>query len=135
MRRIVVVVLAGLCMAPTVGDVGGCGREATPLEDADFAYARKSEDCARCEDCGIETERCARACDPAKLPDVALPPTCKPVRHDGEVCLRALHAASCETFATYVDDLAPKTPSECDFCRVSAPAPPPAFVTDAGGDR
>jgi hypothetical protein len=40
------------------------------------------------------------------------------------VCLRALEAASCGTFATYVDDLAPAVPSECDFCRVAPPAPP-----------
>jgi hypothetical protein len=134
-RRAIVVMLGALCMAPTVGDVGGCGRQATELDGEDFAYARKDEDCERCEECGVATERCRRACDPAALPDIALPVTCRPVRRDGEVCLRALRAASCDTFASYVDDVAPTTPSECEFCRVPPPAPPPAFASDAGGDR
>lgn len=135
MRRAVIALLAALCMAPTAGDVGGCGREATELDVDDFARARKEEDCERCRACSIDNARCARACDPAKPPDIGLPATCKPLRHDGEVCLRALHAASCETFATYVDDVAPATPSECEFCRVAPEAPPPSFATDAGGDR
>jgi hypothetical protein len=123
-------------MAPTVGDVGGCGRQATELDGEDFAYARKEEDCERCEECAITTERCRRACDESRLPDVALPSTCRPVRRDGEVCLRALRAASCETFASYVDDVAPRTPSECEFCRVaSEPPPPPSLAADAGDER
>lgn len=135
MRRLVVVLLAVLCMAPTVGDVGGCGREATELDADDMAVARKDEDCERCRECRLSSERCRRACDPNALPDVDLPATCRPVRHDGEVCLRALHAASCDTYASYVDDVAPATPTECQFCRV-APAPPePALARDAGGDR
>lgn len=135
MRRAVVVVLAALCMAPTAGDIGGCGREATELDADDYAHARKAEDCERCRACGIDTARCASACDPALAPDVELPATCKPVRHDGEVCLRAIHAASCETFATYVDDVAPAAPSECQFCRIAPEPPPPSLSVDAGGDR
>lgn len=133
MRRIVVVFLAALCMAPTAGDIGGCGKEATELDAEDYAFARKSEDCDRCRECGIANARCERACDPSKSPDVKLPQTCKPLRHDGEVCLRALDAVSCEKFATYVDDFAPATPGECDFCRLKPERPPPAFV-DGGGD-
>lgn len=128
-------VLAALCMAPTAGDVGGCGREATELDADDYAHARKEEDCERCRACGIATARCTRACDPNAAPDIDLPPTCRPLRHDGEVCLRAIHAASCEKLATYVDDRAPATPSECEFCRVVPGPPPPSFSSDAGGDR
>jgi hypothetical protein len=106
------------CAAPTVGDVGGCGRTATPLDEGRFARGRKSADCRRCRECGVATDRCARACDAARPPDVAFPSTCHPVFHDGEVCLNALLAASCSDFATYVSDEAPATPSECDFCRV-----------------
>lgn len=131
-RRMVLVVLALLCVAPTAGDVGGCGKEATDLDAQDYALARKSEDCDRCRECGIHTARCERACDPAKSPDVLLPATCKPVYHDGEVCLRALDAVSCDKYATYVDDFAPATPSECDFCKIAPEPPPPAFV-DGGG--
>lgn len=133
MRRLLIVFFAALCLAPTAGDIGGCGKEATDLDADDYAYGRKSEDCKRCRECAIETERCKRACDPMKLPDVALPATCKPVRHDGEVCLRAIDAVSCEKFATYVDDFAPATPGECDFCKVKPEPPPPAFV-DGGGE-
>lgn len=120
-------VLSVLTMAPTAGDVGGCGREAELLDEGAFARARKAEDCERCEECGIETARCARACDADAGAEVDLPITCRPLLRDGEVCLRALHAASCETYATYVADEAPATPSECAFCRVPPPEPAPAF--------
>ena len=68
-----------------------------------------------------------------RAPEVQLPATCKPVRHDGEVCLRAIDTVSCDKFATYVDDFAPATPGECDFCRLKPEPPPPAFV-EAGAD-
>lgn len=122
-----IAVLGALLMAPTVGDTGGCGRTAVELDRDRYGNARKLQDCERCEECGIATARCDRACDPKQLPEIALPATCRPLYHDGEVCLRALDAASCETFATYVDDEAPSTPTECDFCLVPPPAPPPAF--------
>jgi hypothetical protein len=128
-----VIALGVLLMAPTVGDTGGCGRTATELEDDRYANARKIEDCQRCQECGIETARCGRACDPKALPEIALPATCRPLYHDGEVCLRALAAASCETFATYVDDEAPASPSECNFCRVAPPAPPSGFADGGTG--
>ena len=130
---VVGVFLGLLCMAPTAGDIGGCGKEATDLDAEDYAQARKSEDCDRCRECGITTERCKRACDPTKAPEIALPQTCKPVRHDGEVCLRAIDTVSCEKFATYVDDFAAATPGECDFCKIKPEPPPPAFV-DGGGE-
>lgn len=111
-----------LLMAPTVGDTGGCGRTAKELDRDKYANARKLEDCERCRECAIDTVRCERACDPTALPEIALPPTCRPVYHDGEVCLRALAAVTCETYATYVDDEGAATPTECDFCQVPLPA-------------
>jgi len=117
-QGIVGIVLALLLTAATPGDVGGCGKEATLLDRDRYSSARKVLDCDRCTACEITTDRCARACDPRAAPDIVLPLTCEPLFRDGAVCLRALDAASCEKFATYVDDLAPVVPSECDFCRV-----------------
>jgi hypothetical protein len=129
---LVVAVLGVLSMAPTVGDVGGCGREASYLDVAAFARARKLEDCERCRECGIDNARCARACDPKVPSDVNIPSTCKPLLHDGEVCLRALQAASCGDYARYVDDESPSSPSECTFCR-GVPAPEPTGPLGDGG--
>ena len=118
--NLVVVAIAAVVFgaAPTVGDVGGCGRTATDLSEARFQSARKQADCRRCGECGLSSARCVRACNKAEPPDVGFPPTCHPLLHDGEVCLDALLAASCSDYATYVDDAAPAIPSECDFCRV-----------------
>ena len=129
-RSLLVTLLGLLLMAPTVGDTGGCGRTATDLEHDRYANARKLQDCQRCQECGLESARCLRACDPKALPEIVLPVTCRPLYHDGEVCLRALASASCATFATYVDD-APSTPSECDFCRVPPPEAVPS-LSDGG---
>lgn len=130
-RTGVVALLALLCMAPTPGDVGGCGSEVEALDPTAFAFARKDEDCRRCTECGISSARCERACDPASSPETVIPATCLPLHHDGVVCLRALRAASCSAYATYVDEHAPVTPSECAFCRVAPTAPPPSFARDA----
>lgn len=127
-----VAVLGVLLMAPTPGDTGGCGRTATELDGDRYASARKQQDCTRCEECELTTARCVRACDPKQLPELELPATCRPLLHDGAVCLRALAAASCEKFATYVED-APANPTECDFCQVAPRAPAPAFGD--GGSR
>lgn len=124
---LVIVLAVTVLAAPTVGDVGGCGRAATPLDEATFAGARKREDCRRCAECDLATPRCARACDATLPPEVKFPLTCKPLLHDGEVCLRALRAASCDDYATFVSD-APVTPPECDFCRVPDPLPPGALA-------
>jgi hypothetical protein len=118
-------------MAPTAGDVGGCGTEVVALDPLAFALARKDEDCARCQECDLRSQRCLRACDPTKTVDTSIPATCQPIRHDGEVCLRALRAASCDAYATYVDDVAPATPSECEFCKVAQAGSLPGFVVDA----
>ncbi len=105
------------CAAPTVGDVGGCGKTATALDEGQFGQARKRADCRRCGECGLTTARCVRACDARAPSDVVFPATCHPLYHDGEVCLDALLAAACGDVATFVSDEAPLTPSECDFCR------------------
>ena len=108
----------------TPGDVGGCGARASDLDVALFAKQRKDVDCARCRDCGLSTARCGRACDAAAASDVALPATCHPLAHDGDVCIRALRVASCDDYASYVDDDAPSSPTECDFCHVVTEAGP-----------
>lgn len=120
-----IALLGILLMAPTVGDTGACGRTATDLDRDKYANARKLQDCERCQECGLTTARCESACDRKTLPEIALPATCRPLYHDGEVCLRALAAASCDTYASYVDDDAAATPTECDFCQVPLPPPGP----------
>ncbi len=112
------IIAFALFPAPTVGDVGGCGKTATALDPLVYAHAKKSVDCSRCNDCGLTTGRCTRACDPKQPSDVEIPATCHPIFHDGEVCIRALKAASCTEYASFVDDDAPAVPSECDFCRI-----------------
>jgi hypothetical protein len=125
------VVLGILSMAPTAGDVGGCGAEVKALDPVSYALARKDMDCERCKECGIGTARCQRACDPAKPTESTIPKTCLPLQHDGEVCIRALAAASCESYSTYVDDVSPSTPSECEFCKIAPERATPGFVIDA----
>lgn len=130
----VVGVLGVLCMAPTPGDVGGCGTTVTELNVDNYAYARKQIDCDRCNECSLHTTRCVHACDPNAPPDTSLPTTCRPLEHDGEVCVRALHYASCSDYATYVTDT-PSIPSECDFCKTGTPTPIVSIApVDAGHD-
>jgi hypothetical protein len=131
----VAALLALLCAAPTAGDIGGCGSEPSSLDPTAFALQRKDLDCRRCQECGLDLPRCGRACDPAQPPDTSLPLSCKPLSHDGEVCIDALSSASCSKFITYVDDVAPATPSECQFCQiVPPPGSLPRFAFDAGVD-
>ena len=102
--------------APTVGDVGACGHKATPLDEAVFAAQRKELDCQKCTKCSFSTQSCMNACDPGKPSDVGWPETCFPFDHDGVVCLDALEAASCSDYASFVSDVGPTTPTECQFC-------------------
>jgi hypothetical protein len=111
-------VAIALCTAPTVGDVGGCGVQATDLSGSTFGAQRKLVDCQRCTECELTTSACRVACDPKARSSVAWPATCHPLEHDGDVCLRALRAASCADYATFVDDTAPAVPTECDFCHL-----------------
>lgn len=117
------VVAIVLCTAPTVGDVGGCGASATSLDLATYSFDRKVIDCQRCKQCGLTSNTCKTACTRDAPSNVSWPPSCKPIQHDGDVCIRALKAASCDDYASFVDDIAPAEPTECDFCHL---------ITDAG---
>jgi hypothetical protein len=117
-----VIALTGLVFlvfgaGPTVGDIGSCGTPATLLDEATFAAQRKQLDCSRCGSCGLMTQTCANACNPQAPSTVGWPSTCQPLQHDGDVCMRALRAASCGDYASFVSDEAPTLPTECDFCR------------------
>ena len=119
-RELVVVGLLALAFGagPTVGDIGSCGQSVTDLDEPSFAIARKTLDCRRCSECGLNDQTCRNACDPNAPSEVGWPDTCRPLQHDGDVCLRAIKAASCREYAAYVDDIAPTLPTECDFCHV-----------------
>jgi hypothetical protein len=110
--------------APTVGDVGGCGAPAEEIDPARYATSRKHLDCRRCTECGLATQRCTSACDDKLPPDEELPSSCHPLVQDAKVCLNALVAASCRSYAGYVADESPTSPSECDFCRLQADGAP-----------
>jgi hypothetical protein len=110
--------------APTVGDVGGCGVTPTDLDLTAFAQARKNLDCQRCQECGLVllvdgggasgNSTCIGACQ--ETGSLVYPASCHPLQHDGDVCLRALQVASCSDYESFVDPVAPTTPTECDFC-------------------
>jgi hypothetical protein len=119
-------------MAPTPGDTGGCGVTAESLDVGQFGAARKAMDCKHCTSCSIPSNRCQSACDAGVSSDVSFPDTCKPLREDGLICLRALNAASCDDYTRYMDEKAPEVPTECQFCRQGAPPVPTIFATDAG---
>lgn len=114
-----VIVLAVFAAAPTVGDVGGCNDRAVPLDANKFFGARLQIECARCDECGLTTASCRRACDRKTIVPSTFPAGCAPVEHDGQVCLNALEALSCDAFGDVVAP-APIVPTECDFC----PSPP-----------
>ena len=105
------------CAAPTPGDVGGCGQPAAELDPEIFFATKDSFDCQRCDECELSTSACERACGEI-LTQSEFPEDCVPLVHDGEVCLRALLAASCDDYATYVREEAAQTPTECNFCPV-----------------
>ncbi|MBI4701634.1 MAG: hypothetical protein HY744_10835 [Deltaproteobacteria bacterium] len=102
--------------APTVGDIGSCGQEVAELDPPLFFAQKRTIDCESCTSCGLMTQACQHACDPAAASEPEFPPGCYPLVHDGEVCLRALRAADCDAYARYVDDAAPEAPTECNFC-------------------
>lgn len=119
-RRGSLLLLALACLAPTPGDIGGCGAPVKDLDAARFFAAKRELDCKRCERCSIGSSACELACEPlARDPDAgpdAFAERCLPLVHDGEVCLRALEAASCDEYEGYMSDLAPEVPTECNFC-------------------
>ena len=114
-RHAAVMTLAvALGIGATVGDIGSCGQRADPLDARTFFYIKAGVDCERCRECDIKGATCDRAC--TEMPATSLPAGCRPLVHDGEVCLRALIHASCSDYASYVSDSAPTAPSECQFC-------------------
>jgi hypothetical protein len=114
-RHAIVMVLAVvLGMGPTVGDIGSCGQEPDALDAPTFFSIKAGVDCQRCAECGLTGRMCDRACN--EVPDQTFPAGCQPFVHDGEVCLRALIHASCGDYASYMNDVAPTAPSECQFC-------------------
>jgi hypothetical protein len=125
--RLVVMIVALFCLAPTPGDIGGCGQTAEDLDAPTFFATLEATDCRACQTCGITSATCSSACDPKAAIPAAFPPGCAPLAHDGEVCLRRLQNDSCDTYGKYVgDDEAGKAvpitsrprPSECQFCPV-----------------
>ena len=126
MRRGAWLTLLVLCVAaPTAGDIGSCGQELQLLDAQKFFGEKQFTDCLMCRECGIGTQFCADSCGEVLLQD-SFPEDCFPLVHDGEVCLNALRAASCDEYTTYVDDLAPTVPTECNFCPVGEKPPPEA---------
>lgn len=105
-------------IAPTPGDIGGCGQKAQLLDAPLFFATKLSIDCTKCQECGLVFNACGEACDPATPVPDTFPSGCFPLVHDGEVCLRALNNASCDDYGGYMtDDLNLRsTPSECNFC-------------------
>lgn len=101
--------------APTAGDIGSCGQAPDEVDPTKFFTAKELLDCEKCRACGILTDACIRACEPA-LDISEFPASCYPLVHDGEVCLNALRAADCSSYDRYMDDVAPTLPTECNFC-------------------
>jgi hypothetical protein len=101
-------------MGPAVGDIGSCGQSVDDLDPATFFAMKASDDCQRCGECSLSGTLCQDAC--AGTTQTAFPNGCRPLVHDGEVCLNALLSASCADYATYVNPDNPKAPSECQFC-------------------
>lgn len=104
------------CMAPTPGDIGGCGQSPDLLDAPTFFSNKKSTDCSRCKECELISDTCDHACDDDYPVATAFPKGCYPLVHDGEVCLRALRHASCDDYAAFAADSSPTTASECNFC-------------------
>ena len=120
-RRIEILNLAGVLVlvvaAPTVGDIGSCGAKPTDLDVPAFFKKKATLDCARCNECQIASATCARACDPTLTP-TSFPEGCFPIAQDGEVCLHALEATSCQGYETFVSDQGATIPTECNFCPI-----------------
>jgi hypothetical protein len=108
-------VLLAFCAAPVPGDVGGCNQTAVQLDAVAFFTAKQRMDCERCNECGLVNQTCEAACAAAPVQQ-EFTEGCLPLVHDGEVCLRALEAANCDDYASFVRENGPSAPTECDFC-------------------
>jgi hypothetical protein len=112
--RLALALGAAICLAPTPGDVGGCGQAAQDLDPPAFFLSLQSVQCSRCQECRIRTPACEAACSDAELPS-EFPEGCFPLVHDGTVCLRAMIQASCDDHREFAAE-PPQVPSECNFC-------------------
>jgi hypothetical protein len=101
-------------MGPTVGDIGSCNPEVDLLDPPLFFALKARIDCLRCGECTLSGKQCEAACSVS--PPTSFLPGCRPLVHDGEVCLHALLHASCDDYASYTDETRPTAPSECQFC-------------------
>jgi hypothetical protein len=104
------------CMAAVPGDIGGCGQDADELDPVGFFASKKRIDCEQCRRCGLVSATCLLACDEEQPLPEEFPPGCVPLVHDGEVCLNALHAATCRAYEQFIVDEGSQVPTECDFC-------------------
>jgi hypothetical protein len=120
-QGLLALLVLAFCAAPTPGDVGGCGQSPDRLDPGVFFATKRDIDCKQCRACGLSTVTCEAACSGQGALPVDFPEGCAPLVHDGEVCLRALHFASCDDYRSYVDDVTPTVPTECDFCPAEAP--------------
>lgn len=120
------VLLLFFAAAPVAGDIGSCGQTAEDLDPLKFFARKGGIDLTRCNDCGFETVTCQNL-RAGKLETTSFPDNCYPLVHDGEVCLDALMAASCDEYESYVADEGRTVPGECNFC-----PPREGAVADAG---
>jgi len=109
------VVLMFFVAAPTAGDIGSCGQSADDLDALKFFAAKGGTDKKRCDECELHTAVCEELRQ-GKVRTIAFADGCFPLVHDGEVCLDALLAASCDDYASYVADQGAIVPTECNFC-------------------
>ncbi len=115
--RLLVALVAMLFLAgPTAGDIGSCSQKADDLSATKFFGDKQAIDCQQCTDCKITSMACDVACAAATKPATSFPDGCYPVVHDGEVCLDALLAASCDDYRHYMADQGSTVPTECNFC-------------------
>jgi len=108
--------VALLCLAPAAGNIGSCGQEAVALDARKFLELKATIDCSQCTECAISSAACSAACEGAVPADATFPDGCLPLVHDGEVCLDALIAASCDDYGRYTADQGATIPTECNFC-------------------
>ena len=116
LHGLTIAIFAVFGVGATVGDIGSCGQSSDELDPVTFFGIKQQTDCDKCNECGISGARCVEACKGA--PATAFAVGCRPLVHDGEVCLRALIAASCDAYAPYMAEVSPTAPSECQFCPV-----------------
>lgn len=118
--RLILAALTALCLAPTPGDIGGCGQTARDLDPDVFFNSKRSLECRRCRECSLRTPACELACDGEEEVPAEFPDGCYPLVHDGTVCLRKLTQSSCEDHAKVMGE-PPRVPSECNFCPSRGP--------------